>query len=34
VNVDVIDRYPFHLDIVQTAVWLYTLVALVPSILL
>jgi hypothetical protein len=34
VNVDVADRYPFHLDVVQTTIWLYASVALEQSVLL
>jgi hypothetical protein len=34
VNVDVVDRYPFHLDVVQAAIWLYAPATCVQSILL
>jgi len=34
VNVDVTDRYPFHLDVVQAAIWLYAPVTFEQSILL
>jgi hypothetical protein len=33
-NVDVSDRYPFHLDVVQAAIWLYAPVTFEQSILL
>ena len=34
VNVDMADRYPFHLDVVQSTIWLHPPVTLEQSILL